>query len=84
MMLIIKSITLPEPASSGIFSFETREFYGFQYGDPTKAPKKIVANLYSADGKVEFIFAKKNAPVEMRQSEINRVLQSLHKKGIKQ
>ena len=80
-MLTLKSAILPASANSGIFRIQTPEFRGFQYGDPAKGPRGIQVNLYSTDGKLEFIFSKKNGPVTITQPEINQVLQSLHKKA---
>lgn len=78
MMLTLKSITHPKPAASGIFRLQTPEFRGFQYGDPSKSP--VWVNLYAQDAKVELIFSTKNGLV-ISQPEINRVLQSVHKKA---
>lgn len=79
MLLVIKAISVPE--QSGIYSIQNGDFRGFQYGDPHSRPRHVVADLFADDGGVEFIFAgpSKEHLVGISQSEINRVVQSLHK-----
>jgi hypothetical protein len=77
MMLVTKSVVLPEAAHSGIFTLQTPEFVGFQYGDPRRMPKRIVVDLFADDGGGEFHF--ENQGGQLSQAEINRVIQSLHK-----
>jgi hypothetical protein len=87
MMLVIKAIAVPE--NSGMFSVKTPEFQGFQYGRPQSQPKRIILDLFSDDGCVEFIFFKhdtaaasnvsKDSAVTISQPEINIVIQSLRK-----
>jgi len=79
MLLVIKAITVPE--QSGIYSIQTGNFRGFQYGDPHSRPRNVVAELFADDGGVTFIFAGqgKEHPLGISQPEINRVVQSLHK-----
>jgi hypothetical protein len=79
MLLVIKAITVPE--KSGIYAVQTEDFRGFQYGDPRRQPRHVVADLFADDGGVEFIFAGqgKGHPFGISQPEINRVLQTVHK-----
>lgn len=80
MMLVIKSITVPEPAESGFFSIHTPFFKGFQYGDLRKSPKRVVVDLFDDDGVLEFVFTKNNQGQGVSQADINRVIQTVHKK----
>jgi hypothetical protein len=80
MLLIIKSIALPKTAESGIFDIQNKFYKGFQQGDPAAHPDKIVVDLYSDEGGVELIFFLKDKGNHIvTQSEINRIIQSLHK-----
>jgi hypothetical protein len=81
LIAIKSSFLLPWAANSGIFSIHNNDFRGFQQGNPQARPIGIVVNLYSNDGGFEFIFSQKeyNNPAGVSQSEINRVIQSLHR-----
>ena len=75
-LLIIKAIAVPE--DSGIFDIKREPFRGFQYGDPTKHPRRIVVDLYSGDRSAEVVFLRKdNQPLDLSQADINRVIQTL-------
>ena len=78
-MLAVKASTAP--VQSGIFSIQTSNFKGFQWGDPQAHPKGIVADLFSDDGQLEFVSLgpDKGKPPTISQIEINRVLQTVHK-----
>ena len=61
---------------SGTFSVQTQGFKGFQFGDLAKNNgKKLIDDLYSGEGKVQFIFGSRAG--RLSQPEINRVLQTL-------
>lgn len=79
MLLLIKAIASPE--ESGIYSIQTSDFKGFQWGDPQAHPKHIVADLFADDGRLEiaFIGPGNGKPLAISQPEINRVLQTVHK-----
>lgn len=79
-LLIIKSIMLLAPADTGIFNIQNHEFRGFQQGNPQIRQAKLEFDLYSDEGSVEFIFFEKDAnSPEITQSEINRIIQTLHR-----
>jgi hypothetical protein len=79
-LLVIKEMYVPEP--SGIYEVTAGQFRGFQYGDVTKHPWKIVVDLYSGDRGVEFLFYRKDhAPLNLSQADINCVIQSLAVSG---
>jgi hypothetical protein len=76
-LVLYKSIIVP--GDTGIFEVQTPEFRGFQYGDPSKHPKRVTVSLYSASGGVEFSFAQKDMkPLTISQADINRVIQTAH------
>jgi hypothetical protein len=81
VMLMIKSIAPAKPAETGIFNLQSQRYKGFQQGDPDIRQDRLLANLYSDDGSVEFVFLQKeyrNA-VGVTQPEINSIVQSLRK-----
>jgi hypothetical protein len=71
-LVMMKAIALPE--NSGMFALYTEHFRGFQWGDPGKSPRHVVADLFADDCGLEFVFSG------ISQAEINRVLQSVHRK----
>jgi hypothetical protein len=79
MLLLIKAISMPK-ADSGIFSIRTPGFQGFQFENPESRPFKITDELYSADGGIDIMFLQKvdGSVPAISQSEINRVIQSIH------
>jgi hypothetical protein len=80
MLLVMKAISLPSGADSGIFAVTTGEFHGFQFGQPQSSPRGINVELYSDNASLAFIFSKKlNGPIVITQPDINRVLQTIHK-----
>ena len=80
-MLTLKMAAVREP---GIFSVQSREFNGFQYGDLKNAPGEIVDELYADNGKVEFIFDRKDPrTMSISQSDITRVIQTTTQRSAK-
>jgi hypothetical protein len=80
LLLLFKGTSMPK-AASGIFAIQTRDFEGFQFENPQSRPFRITDELYSNDGGIDVIFFQKidgSAPA-ISQSEINRVIQSIHK-----
>jgi len=82
VLLVLKGIATGTEANSGIYSIETRHFQGFQYGGPQSRPRKIIVDLFADDGgRLEFIFGGKDGPANISQSDINRVVQTVHQTG---
>jgi hypothetical protein len=80
ILLILKATSMPK-ADSGIFSIRTQGFGGFQFESPQGRPFRITDELYSDDGGIDLMFLQKaggSAPA-ISQSEINRVIQSIHR-----
>lgn len=78
-LLTIKAIAIPE--QSGIFSLQTKEYKGFQWGNPESRSKHVIADLFSDDSSIEFVFFGKDSGQTpgISQADINRVLQTVHK-----
>jgi hypothetical protein len=79
MLLVIKAIAVPE--ESAIYSLQTDEFKGFQFGDPERHPRHIVVDLFADDGGLEFAFFGEPGQnrLEISQAEINCVVQAVRK-----
>lgn len=76
-LLLYKAILVP--GDSDIFRIQSREFKGFQYGDPSKHPKKVMVSLYSSNGVIEFSFSDKEMKqLAISQGDINRVIQTMY------
>jgi hypothetical protein len=73
---------LPWAADSGLFDIGNQGYKGFQEGSPAARPLGIIVGLYADDGGVEFIFNQQGYQnrTGVSQPEINRVIQSLHKR----
>src|SRR5579863_9494279 len=79
MLLIMKAISAPRDADSGIFAVRAGVFKGFQYGLPQSSPSGIDVELFGDAGSLDFIFSqKKNGSTIILQPDINRILQTLH------
>ena len=79
MLVLMKGISAPRGADSGIFAVSADGFRGFQYGHPPDSYWFSV-ELFSESGSLDFTFAQKaNGPTVIAQKDINRILQTLHK-----
>ncbi len=72
-LLLMKTVDLT--GRSEIFSVESKEFKGFQFGT-SSTNGGPVDDLYSDGGKVKLMFGRK--PGHITQPEINRMVQTLH------
>jgi hypothetical protein len=80
-LVLIKALVVP--GDSGIFEVQSNEFRGFQYGDPSKHPKRVAVALYSPDGGIEFSFSTRDMkPLAISQADINRIIQTLRRTGL--
>jgi hypothetical protein len=81
MLLVFKGIMVPRGGESGIFRVRTKDFQGFQYGDPQQRPKSVDVEIFADDGGLAFIFTQqeKGAVPAITQAEINGTIQSLRK-----
>jgi hypothetical protein len=80
MLLLMKGVSAPRGADSGIFKVRTAEFTGFQYGRPASPPVGMNVELFADSGSLDFIFGQKvNGSTVISQPDINRILQTLHR-----
>jgi hypothetical protein len=80
MLLLMKGISAPRGANSGIFLVRTGDFSGFQFGRPPSSSSGLSVELYSDSGSLDFIFGQKvNGPTIISQPDINLILQTIHK-----
>ena len=79
-VIIIKAI-MPPTTDWAIFSIRSKDFAGFQLGNPVRRPKKMSLELYAADVEFEInIWQNTNGPTPaITQAEINRIIQTAHK-----
>jgi hypothetical protein len=79
-MLVAKGIATP-PADSGMFFVLTNQFDGFQYENPALHPKRVLVDLFSSEGSLEFAFLLnyQGASPAISQGDINRIMQSVSK-----
>jgi hypothetical protein len=83
-LLLMKAISAPLGADSGIFAVRAGDLSGFQYGRLSSAPRRFSVELYSDRGSLDFIFVPKpNGPTVISQPDINRILGTLHEAPVK-
>ncbi len=67
-------------AEAGLYSFQIGQLRGFQIGDPSRARNVRVESFDADDRKFEFVFGcKPGSDASFKQTEINRVLQTLQR-----
>lgn len=78
ILLTIKGIST-SGGETGIFRVASSDWKGFQFGDPSKKPRRIVLELYdSNDRYLGIIFSTRNNPAAtITQADVNRVVRSL-------
>ena len=78
-VLIIKAI-MPPTTDWAIYNIQTTGMRGFQLGDPIRRPKKMSLELYGDDVEIEINIEQVAASPTpaITQSEINRIIQSVH------
>jgi|SRR5690242_9995785 len=80
LLLLVKGICMPPGADSGVFSVSAGEFSGFQFGRPGNPSGQASVRLFSDSSSLNFIFNQRpGGPANILQSDINRLLQTLHK-----
>jgi hypothetical protein len=77
-LLTIKAIAFGPGLETGAFSFELPGKHGFQIGDPQKS-KRVELEVFDSTGQhIEILCGTTNSSVRFSQSELNRILTSLH------
>jgi hypothetical protein len=81
MLFTMKEELIPRGRFSEIYFVNTKEFRGFQYGQPSeRSPKYVDVELFADDAQIRIMFGQKpSGPETIAQADINRVVQSLHK-----
>ncbi len=80
MIILMKSIMTPM-LDSEIYAIQSKEFQGFQLGNPLQRPERMAVELYTDDVELEFNFKQKDGgpTPAITQAEINRIIQTAHK-----
>jgi hypothetical protein len=82
MLILMKAISVPRGAESGIFEVTAGDFRGFQFGRPQDPDGHLSVDLYSAAASLDFIFGQKiGGPAVISQPDVNRILSTLHKES---
>jgi len=77
-LLTMKAIAFGPGLESGAFSFDLPGKRGFQIGDPQKS-KRVDLEVFDTTGHhVEILCGSTNGNIRFSQSELNRILTSLH------
>jgi len=80
ILLIVKGTIMPKGIESGVFAVTAGEFCGFQFGRPQNQFGEVSVRLFSDSSSLNFIFNQKpGSPAVISQSDINRILNSLHR-----
>lgn len=81
LLLILKSIVPLRAAESGIFYLRNEGMQGFQQGSAPHRQDFLGLHMLADDGSVEMMIVQKESKSQagVNQSEINRIVQSLHK-----
>ena len=80
-----KSAILSNPlsvqAADGMFYLGSKDYKGFQLGNPQLRPDNLRVRLYSGEGSFEITFLQVSyeEPIGVTQPEINRIVRSLHR-----
>jgi len=77
-LLTIKAIAFGPGLESGAFSFDLPGKRGFQIGDPQKSKRVDLEVFDSAGHHIEILCGSTNGNLRFSQSEINRIVMSLH------
>lgn len=77
-LLTIKAIAFGPGLESGAFSFDLPGKHGFQIGDPQKSKRVDLEIFDSAGHHIEILCGSTNGNLRFSQSEINRIITSLH------
>lgn len=72
---------MPPTTDWAIYNIRSKNFKGFQLGDPVRRPKKMCVELYGSDVHFEINLDQNIAlpGTDITQAEINRIIQSARK-----
>jgi hypothetical protein len=79
-VMVIKALA-PPTTDWAIYNVRSKDFWGFQLGNPARQPAKMCLQLYSDDIEFEIsLEQEKNGPrPPISQADLNRIIQSAHK-----
>jgi hypothetical protein len=79
-VILVKAI-MPPTTDWAIYNIRSKDFKGFQLGNPARRPKKMCLELYSDDVELEInITQSESGPTPaITQAEINRIIQTAHR-----
>jgi hypothetical protein len=79
-VILIKAI-MPPTTDWAIYNIRSKDFKGFQLGNPARRPKKMCLELYADDVEFEInITQSESGPTPaITQAEVNRIIQTAHK-----
>ena len=72
---------MPPTTDWAIYNIRSKDFKGFQLGNPARHPKKMSLELYSDDVELEINITQSECrpTPAITQAEINRIIQTAHK-----
>jgi len=79
-VILIKAI-MPPTTDWAIYNIRSKDFKGFQLGNPARRPKKMCLELYADDVEIEvnIMQSESGRTPAITQAEINRIIQTAHK-----
>ena len=79
-VLLIKAVE-PPTTDWAIYNIRSKDFRGFQLGEPSRRPKEMCLQLYGQDVEFEFALGQKvSGPTPaITQADLNRIIQTVHK-----
>jgi hypothetical protein len=80
MLLMMKGFAASRRGDSSLFVVRAADMSGFQFGHPSDSSDGFDVELFSESGELDFVFGQKaNGTTKIVQSDINRILRTLHK-----
>src|ERR1039458_2483992 len=71
LLVMISTQVSANDGESGIFLIQTKDFRGFQYGNPASRLPQIQADLFADKAHLHFVFPEKKCAGFISQPEIN-------------
>lgn len=80
MVLMVKGLMITT-TDRAIYNIRSKDFKGFQLGNPTNRPKKMSLKLYADDIEFEINISQNNSEstAAITQAELNRIIQTVRK-----
>jgi hypothetical protein len=83
MVILIKGI-MPPATDWAIYNIRSKDFKGFQLGEPLRRPRKMCLELYNDDVHIEINIEQNTSASTsgITQAELNRIIQTTHKASV--